>query len=356
MSALSVVKCILIGIVVSAYPATSWSQDILKPQDIRESQEPYTKAFTLYWENDSFTGTDRDYTNGLKLTWSQPYSSPEDERPGIKNWMMNHLPLMNHPDAQRATSLSVGQNIYTPEDTTRTDVVLDDRPYAGFSYLGFGFLSNNARRRDVWEINVGLVGPLSQAESAQDWVHDLIDAERAQGWDNQLENEIGLELICETKWRLWHTGDHQGFGVDLIPHLGGRIGNIATYASTGAEVRLGWLMPQDFGTCPIRPGCDVGSTLSDGLGINGGDASRLGIHFFAAFEARAVLRDIFLDGNTFQDSHSVDKELLVADLMGGIAVHYNRIRMNYTYVLRTREFEQQDDNHAFGAVSLTYVY
>lgn len=347
MNVIFVLIGFLMGLVFGITPAISGS---------REIQVPDTKAFTLYWENDSFTGTDRDYTNGLKLTWSRPYLPHEDEKPGLKNWMMNHLPSMDHPDAHRATSFSMGQNIYTPVDTTRKDVVPDERPYAGFSYVGFGFVSNKGRRRDVWEIDVGLVGPLSQAESAQDRVHDIIGAARAQGWDNQLENEIGLELIRETKWRLWQAGNRQGFGVDLIPHLGGSIGNIATYASTGAELRFGWMMPQDFGTCPIRPGCDVGSALSDGWGLNGGSENRFGIHFFAAFEARAVLRDIFLDGNTFQSSHSVDKEQWVADLMSGIAMHYGRIRMNYTYVLRTREFKQQDKNHSFGAVSVTYMY
>lgn len=347
MNSKSAVKCFLICLVIGFTP------DISCPQD---TEEPYTKAITLYWENDSFTGTDRDYTNGLKLTWSRSYPASENEKFGLKTWMMNHLPLMGDPDAQRATSFSIGQNIYTPEATALKDVVIDDRPYAGFSYVGFGFVSNIGKRRDVWEIDVGMVGPLSQAESAQDLVHDIIDVDRAQGWDNQLENEIGLELICETKWRLWHTENQRGFGVDFIPHLGGRIGNIATYANTGAELRFGWLMPRDFGTCPIRPGCDAGSALGDGLGITGNNDHKFGVHFFAAFEARAVLRDIFLDGNTFQDSHSVDKELWVADLMSGVAFHYGRIRMNYTYVLRTREFKQQDDNHAFGAVSVTYIY
>ena len=55
-------------------------------------------------------------------------------------------------------------------------------------------------------------------------------------------------------------------------------------------------------------------------------------------------------------SDSVDKEPLVADLMGGIAVHYGRFQMNYSVIYRTREFKQQDDNHTFGAVSVTYMY
>jgi lipid A 3-O-deacylase len=32
---------------------------------------------------------------------------------------------------------------------------------------------------------------------------------------------------------------------------------------------------------------------------------------FASFEGRAVARNIFLDGNTFTDSHSIDKKTFV---------------------------------------------
>ena len=222
---------------------------------------PPSRSFTFYWENDAFTGTDRDYTNGLKLTWSRPYETPDDGEQDLTDWMMGHLPFMGDAETFRATSFSIGQNIYTPEDTESSNVVEDDRPYAGFSYIGFGFVSNNGKRRDVWEIDIGVVGPLSQAQFSQDVVHDIIGSDRAQGWDHQLENELALELICESKWRLWQTSHHSGFGADFIPHVGGRAGNVAIYANAGAELRFGWLMPRDFGTCPIRPGCNVGDAV-----------------------------------------------------------------------------------------------
>jgi len=34
-------------------------------------------TFTIYLENDGLANTDRDYTNGIKLTWSTPYRFDE---------------------------------------------------------------------------------------------------------------------------------------------------------------------------------------------------------------------------------------------------------------------------------------
>lgn len=338
---------LLMAIAMYIWPQFAWSQDV---------SIPYAKAFTINWENDSFTGTDQDYSNGLKMTWSQAYEPPAGQKGNINGWMFKHLPLMNKPDARRAASFSIGQSIFTPEDTERVDLDENDRPYAGYSYLEFGFISAKGTRQDVWEFEIGIVGPSSQAEAIQDLTHDIIDVDRAMGWDQQLDNELGLNLTFGSYWRMWHFRNGSGFSIDVIPHLGGRLGNIAIHANTGAEIRFGWSVPEDFGTCPIRPGCAAIGPISNGFGFSGIGQQRFGIYLFVAGEGRAVIRDIFLDGNTFQKSHSVDKKLLVADLMGGIAMHYGRLRMTYAMVLRTKEFEERDDNHTFGAISLSYLY
>jgi hypothetical protein len=324
---------------------TAWGQEDHKDPD---------SSFTLYWENDAFTGTDRNYTNGFKLTWAKAYTQERETSGGLTKWMMDHLPFINEPQARRGMSISIGQNIYTPEDTQVIELIEDDRPYAGFSYLSFGFVSQNGRRRNVWEIDIGIVGPLSQAQTVQDFVHDRLDFERAEGWDNQLGNEIALEAICESKWRLWRTSQWHGIGFDLIPHLGGRLGNVAIYANTGLEMRLGWYVPRDFGSCPIRPGCDIGDA-NKGV-AHDYSQSKYGVHGFASVDGRFVLRDIFLDGNTFQQSHSVDKEPYVVDLMAGLAMRFGSLQISYAYTLRTREFKQQEKSHNFGAFNLTYTF
>lgn len=336
-----------IVMVISTWPRISWSQ--IEP-------ESYAKSFTIYWENDSFTGTDKDYSNGIKLTWSKAYVPSIEKSSGIKGWMFDHLPLMNKPSAQRSTSFSMGQSIFTPEDTDRTDLIENDRPYAGYSYLEFGYISTRGLRRDVWVLEIGILGPASQAEGTQSLVHDILDVDRANGWDNQLDDELGINLTFVSNWRLWHFGNSRGLGIDVIPHLGGRLGNIAIHANTGAEIRIGWSVPKDFGTCPIRSGCSASSNADNGAGLFDDGRSNFAIYLFVAGDGRAVIRNIFLDGNTFQDSHSVDKETLVMDLMGGIAVHYGRFRMTYSMVKRTREFKERDDDHTFGAISLSYYY
>lgn len=331
---------------MALFPAAAWSQD---------SHERPLKTFTLYWENDTFTGTDQDYSNGLKLTWSQPYQPMVAGKQDIQGWVFKHLPFSRNSSPSKATDFSIGQSIYTPKDTSRSDLIVNDRPYAGYLYLDYGFISRSDNRRDVWEFEIGVVGPWSLAEITQNKVHDLIGSSRAQGWDHQLGGELGLEVIYEAKWQLGHLSSQHGFQVDLIPHIAAQAGNINTSVAAGTELRFGWLIPRDFGSCPIRPGCDAGDVLNNGLESRS-QRNRFGMHFFAGVEGRLVLRDIFLDGNTFKDSHSVDKEIFVANLVGGIALTYGRLRVNYALVLRTPEFKQREDKHTFGAINVSYAY
>src|SRR3546814_17784538 len=100
-------------------------------------------------------------------------------------------------------------------------------------------------------------------------------------------------------------------GVDVTPHLGAALGNVYTYGAGGLTLRFGEDLPDDYGPPRIRPalpGSDYFRPTDD-----------FGWYFFAGAEGRIVARNIFLDGNTFKDSHSVDKRPLVADLQAGLA-------------------------------------
>ena len=314
-------------------------------------------TFTIYWENDFFVGTDRDYSNGLKLTWSTPYEIDNGEN-HLPEWsypLINKLPFVDDPGTHRAVSISAGHMVFTPDDTSQTNVVVDDRPYAGYLYMASGFHNRSRNRKNSWELQFGLVGPLSFAEEAQDFFHDVLNSNKAEGWDNQLGNEVALEIICESQWRFSQANPQSSFNLDLIPHMGFRVGNVQIYANAGAELRYGWNLPKNFGSCPIRAGCATNSAFNDTQPVTPGRIFK-GWHVFAAVDGRAVAHDIFLDGNTFSDSHSVDRKVFVADLMAGLAINFGKMRATYSYVMRTKQFNTETKNHRFGSINFSWSF
>jgi lipid A 3-O-deacylase len=129
-----------------------------------------THTFSFYLENDVFADTDREYTSGVRLTLISPDLTGYRKNPKLPEWsypVIEKLPFVNEPGFQHAVSFSIGQNIYTPEDLERSDLIQDDRPYAGITYLAIGFHSKNSHRMDSLELDLGIVGPHSYAEQCQ---------------------------------------------------------------------------------------------------------------------------------------------------------------------------------------------
>jgi hypothetical protein len=113
-------------------------------------------------------------------------------------------------------------------------------------------------------------------------------------------------------------------------------------------VRYGKRLPDDHGPPRIQPGWTGFGDFSPAAGF--------GWYLFAGIEGRAVARNIFLDGNTFRDSRSVDKKHLVGDLQFGFVLDWSDVRLGYTHVLRTREFRTQETMNGFGSLSLSVKY
>lgn len=214
---------------------------------------------SFYLENDVFASQDRHYTSGLRLTWiSRDLRDYQDNYP-IGKWsypLIKKLPIINEPGFQRAIYVSLGQNIYTPDDIYEEDLIEDDRPFAGYTYLAIGFQSKDSRRMNTLEFDLGIVGPLSRAEEGQKLSHQWLGADEPQGWENQIDNELAFNLIYLRKTKLWQSKLDRFIGFDVIPHMGFALGNVDIYGTAGAQVRFGWNLPNDFGTFLIRPGCE----------------------------------------------------------------------------------------------------
>ncbi len=312
----------------------------------------------LYVENDLFAQQDQGYTNGLRLSFVSPNLRDLQGDPclpalaGQVNALFDALVPNAHAHEELNMVFSVGQQMYTPTDESATGLIEDDRPYAGWLYLGFGYNARLGDRLRSTELNVGIIGPASLAKEAQDFIHRLRGIDRFQGWDNQLGAELGLQLVHERKRRrALHFGPWQrsDWGWDLITHYGASVGNVATYANAGGELRFGLNLPDDFGTSPARPAGDNNAPPPVG-----GQRRQLdGWHVFASGNARWVLRDIFLDGNTFSDSHRVDKRPFVADAALGVAFYVGDWKLAFARYFRSREFDGQRERPSFGSFTIS---
>ena len=290
-----------------------------------------SSTFSILFENDLFGDTDQQYTNGVQVSWEVPDLTRYADAERLPAWLLPivaHLPWINEPDTQRNVGFSIGQKIFTPNNTQSSDLVADDRPYAGWLCGGLSFTSKTHQRMDRFEFQFGVIGPAAQGEEAQNFVHDLRDLPKTRGWSHQLKNEPGLALIYERKWRPLTSSNENGIGYDIITHAGGAIGNVFVYANAP-------------------------TTVNDPRLAN---TQAYGCYVFAAVTSRLVGRDIFLDGNTFTDNHEVDKEIVVGDLIVGGSVVFRRYKLSYAQVFRSREFEGQRDKPNFGSVSLSITF
>ncbi len=301
-------------------------------------------TYTLLVENDVFTGSDQHYTNGLRLS----YLSRQDDVPDYIRKFAAAMPFVELGARLRA-GYALGHNIYTPNNIKAAELVEDERPYAGYLYAGMAVVAESDSRAgnilDTWELDIGIVGPSALGKEVQNSFHHMIGVRQAEGWRNQLEDEIAVSLTHERKWRhLWRHPD-SGLGVDLTPHVGGSLGNLATYLNLGAMVRVGEGLARDYGPPRIRPSLPGSGFF---LPYDG-----MGWYVYAGLDGRVTAHNIFLDGNTFADSHSVDSKTWVGDVQMGVVLTFDRVRIAYTHIYRTREFEGQKEGDNFGAIGIS---
>jgi len=333
-------------------------------------------------ENDLFTGTDQNYTNGVVFTAVSHDIAGKLRVECLPTPVRLHAELIKFmnpdfwADAENSAhtqnvAVKFGQSMFTPKDFSRTDLITGDRPYAGLLYVGMSWNrrkhepQSNLEMLDTREITLGVIGPLALAEQSQNLFHDAIGAARFLGWQHQLKNEPALQLAMDRKFKDYRgTGAiTPGFSADSIRSLGLRLGNIETSATLGIQGRIGWNLPNDFGTYPIRPGAEnrpPSASIHGGSGDAAAVRPQPGVHLFGTMETKLVAHDFSLDGNLFQSSHSVTRRPWVAQAAIGVSAHGmiagHGAKLAVMRVYRSREFEEQGPSQAYGSVALSLEF
>lgn len=301
--------------------------------------------FNLYFEDDMYVQTDDEYSAGERFAFT--FYVPEPE--GFAYDML----FLDYGKVDSYVTVALTNQIYTPSDTNATSLIEDDRPYAGWTYIDVGVhKSSKDTLRSIYLL-VGMVGPVSGSEFFQNSIHRLTDSQEAMGWDNQLNNELGINLRYVHKSR-FIPNEFLGIQSAIIPFAQGELGNISIKATAGVSARIGWNIPKDYGVSSIDIGGEDGISIYDEHAKMFNSPWSFSLNFSAA--GSAVVRDIFLDGNTFTDSHSVDKKPFVAYYSFGLTARYKSFAVDFIETKNTKKFKGEKQGHGVGTIVVSWLF
>lgn len=319
-SPMSLVQALVLMLTALLVGAASAAEEPAATVDLRGSE------IQIFIENDSFGSSDRYYTNGIKIGGG----IPADKVSRVFTRPPNALLDAITDGASNHFGLFIGQSMYTPRDITIAAPQPNDRPWAAWLYIGAVAQSVKEDRLHTVEFDLGVVGPPALGRQVQTAWHQLVDAPKPMGWGNQIRSEPGFLLTYLHKRRYGEIS-----GVQLVPNIGATVGTIATFARAGALVRAGQNMT-GFGPDGIEPG---GAMLKNTRRQQDAGRSQPYEWFvFAGVDGRLMGHNTSLDGSLFRSGPSVATRDYVYDLLTGVSMRIDALRVSVTRINRSEEF------------------
>ncbi|TLX74689.1 lipid A deacylase LpxR family protein [Labilibacter sediminis] len=187
-------------------------------------------SYKLIWENDVMFQTDYYYTQGLamELIHSHFQKNP-----------VNHLFFFNKFNTNKQVyGISLHQQMFTPLDIKKENILYGDRPYAGLLYLKSFSKSANTEKKYLIksELDIGLIGPSSLADITQYKFHEISDNHLPNGWINQIKQVPIINYNVS-----YYKGIYETNSSTFMAYGRGRIGSLYDDIQLGIEYRFGYL-------------------------------------------------------------------------------------------------------------------
>jgi lipid A 3-O-deacylase len=185
------------------------------------------KYFRINYENDYFTATDFDYTQGILI---------EKVHPAIGHFFLTKI-LWHPTNSDYKYGLALEHNAYTPKEIDRYEIQYGARPYAGVLMLKtFLIATNDERKRRISvSFDAGVIGAAAGGEWMQKTIHHLTNYIQPEGWHNQIQNDIALNYQVNVEkefYRYNNLFSVSGYG-------SARVGTLSDKISGGVTVMLG---------------------------------------------------------------------------------------------------------------------
>jgi lipid A 3-O-deacylase len=299
------------------------------------------ETFTLYVENDGtfikpLYRTDRHYTDGVKLVFTH---QPNDVN-FLKDYSRWNDFGKNDGEVNTALGYFFGQNIYTPDHVDDpAERARHDRIFAGWMYGGIFMQRAADNQMEHLELNLGMIGPAASGATIQNFVHEVIQAEKAEGWGNQLTNEFEADLMWLRRQRVSEQYFKRTENFDSHLEYGATVGTLHRSANLGIIFRYGLNLPNDFG--PGRLEAPASACISR-------PKTTQTAYIFTRIGGKLVEYDRFLSGLTTEPA--------VGQWQVGAVCRYKSLEVSYSQTFLTREYREQGSTDSYGAINLMWRF
>ncbi len=312
-----------------------------------EYLKPYKKhKVVLLSDNDAYVDiySDKYYSAAHRISYISPeWNFHGEDNESKASWLgkISVYPKNN------VTSyfVSISQEIYTPDDKSENVSPLD-HPYAGGLYLSIGV----NQRRDIsferiW-LDIGVVGKYSFAQNVQNGIHTSVNTDHNSviPWSNQVGDEfiMNLHYSWTGKLRVINTNI---ISAHLLPSAAISLGNGSTFLDLNMRLKIGHNLDASFGTPKMNFGQDFNGVISDDFSI----------YVYGGIGYRFTLRNIYIQGNTWEDPFRQDLDPFVNYFEGGLALAYKGFELSYSVTYKSREYIGQPLNHTFGSIMISFA-
>ena len=295
--------------------------------------QTYKNEFGFKSDNDSYLGqgSDRYYTNGLFLNFRRAIDQ-QKLRAGLE---------------KEIYEISAGQKMYNAYSGYAPDPNTQDRPFAGYLYIG-GALSWFHANESILKTSVelGTTGPNSLAEDGQELLHRTIGFYSLDGWQYQIKNELAINVSAQYTKLLTRVADN---AVDFSFEGYANAGTTYTGAGAGVLFRTGALN-QLFNSAYTN--AVIGNNAKTKAMV------KREFFFYAKPQLNFVAYDATVQGSLFNNDSPVTfsvKPIVFAQQLG-LNYSSQRFTADYSMLFKTKEIKSTARAHQWGSITMYYRF
>src|SRR6218665_888923 len=278
----------------------------------------------LHYDNDVFTKTDYNYTQGLNIEFVSAW---------LKKNPLNAI-LISPKNKELKYGLAFEHICYTAKNLESFEIQYGDRPFAAaLMFKSFLIATDTIQASRISSsITIGVIGPAAFGDF-QRKLHKVIDSGYPNGWYYQIKNDVVLNYEISYEKQLLRLGN--AFSLQANTTI--KAGTLFTNASAGLNASLG-IINSPF------------TSLKN--------SNKFQLYIYSQPLVNVIGYDATLQGGLFNDKSpytipNSDIERFTLQNNFGIVLYTGRFYFEYSHTLLTREISTAP-SHNWGGFRIGY--